>query len=259
MFKPKKSYLFVGLCLATALALSGCAGQKTADNETGDQNRSAGTERQNTNGGQMRIMNDNFAAASLSALAVGQKIMVMGAANADGSVMANQIIIGNADTDFSTSTFFRGLAGPGTASGTEGGLPDRQMPQGEDSRQRQREWQERTGGERPDFSRFENMTDGEREAMRERMMAEGGGMAGGGARQITRGANSGASRLSGEILDLDHSSLTLKLDAGGSKLVFYSQSTMINKINDNPQARTPGPDSPPPPAAEPPGEPVTNQ
>ena len=237
----KHIYYFSGLIIVLSFILAGCASQQAAggngnnnQNAQGQQNQTA-TEQsanaRNADRGQFGGPNGNFTAASSSDLVIGQKIMVMGTSNSDGSVSASQIIIGNANTDFSTSTFFRSFSGGENATSTDGNPPARQFRQGQTGQTGQ-------NGAQPDFSRFQNMTDAERQQLRDQMAAngggfrQGGGSANGGTRQFTRAGGAGASRLAGEIIDLDATSFTLKLDEGGSKLVFYSPSTMVNKISE---------------------------
>ena len=81
-------------------------------------------------------------------------------------------------------------------------------------------------GERPDFTQMQNMSEEERMKMREEMRirreAEGGARPGGGMVSM--------SRISGEIIKKDSSTITLKITEGGSKLIFYSEETKVLKI-----------------------------
>jgi len=67
--------------------------------------------------------------------------------------------------------------------------------------------------------------------MREQMGA-GGGTAGGG-RVRSGNLSNGATRLVGEILYKDDTTITLKLTDGGSKLIFYSDETKVMKFKIN--------------------------
>jgi len=226
--------------LAAPFVLAGCGAQTTAqntqNNNNGQQTQNQGQARAQNNGQPPRFMNDNFTAASSSALAVGQKVMVIGTSNSDGSLAASQIIIGNSDTDFASSSFmmFRGRTATGTpdngnSGGTASGQPGRRNGMGQVGQ----------GGARTGNPQFQNMSDAERQQFIENMRANGGGnftggTGSGGAQTGGRQFRAGSSApVAGEIIDLGESTITVKLDSGGSRLVFYSEKTAVSIIKQN--------------------------
>ena len=71
---------------------------------------------------------------------------------------------------------------------------------------------------------FQNLSEEERQQLFQ------GNMAGSAQRGITRGAEAGF--LTGEIINKDEQSLTLKIPDGGSKIIFFSDSTQISKTTE---------------------------
>lgn len=76
-----------------------------------------------------------------------------------------------------------------------------------------------------DFQEFRNLSPEEREARAQQMGAAGIGF---GARGL--GGRTGSDFASGEIISKDDQSVTIKLPDGGSKIIFYSDSTEIGKF-----------------------------
>lgn len=73
---------------------------------------------------------------------------------------------------------------------------------------------------------FGNMTDEQRQQMAQRFGADGAAASGG---QRVRATGGG---IAGEIISKDEQSITIKLPDGGSKIIFYSDSTKITKFSD---------------------------
>lgn len=139
---------------------------------------------------------ENLPIGTLEDLVIGEKVVVRGTENQDGSITATMLFVGTLEDrpEFSSNT--------------------------------ERDFSHRPASEGFDSEGFRNLSQEERmERMRE-MRDSGGipsmeGMAGrmGGAAAFVRG----------EIIDKDEMSITVKLVEGGSKLVFYSDSTQILK------------------------------
>jgi hypothetical protein len=139
---------------------------------------------------------ENLPAGTLEDLVIGEKVVVMGIENQDGSITATMLSIGTLEdrSEFSPNT--------------------------------ERDFSHRPASEEFDPEGFRNLSQGERmERMREmRDSGEMPSMEGGAGRM--RG---GAAFVRGEIIDKDEMSITVELVEGGSKLVFYSDSTQILK------------------------------
>lgn len=224
-----KKYFFIFVIAISFI--SGCSikngqngGGNSADSNAG-QNQEQNRE---NNQNQTQRWQENFDEASSTALVLGEKIMVMGSENSDGSIVAERIIIGGMPPT---------RAGGAQGAGEDFGMPDfgmRQLDNNADSSSRSQEGARQwnfEGGARPDF---QNMSEEERMALREQMRArlESGESGFNGAQAGDRiRARIGAqmARLAGEILANDETSITLKLDGGGSKLIFLSSSTAIMK------------------------------
>ncbi len=208
----KKSYFIIALAVILLL-VTGClgGGQETANKEPVQEQTPEQTREQEGGENQRPGWNDNFSEGNLSDLNIGQRVLVMGTENDDGSVSADRIMIGDIETDF--NQMGRGMPSR-QEEGDSNDLPNRmpQMPE----------------GEQPNFEQFQNMTEEERVKFREERMVQRG--TGGMMRTNNSGQN--IVRLNGEIIDQDNGVLTLKLEDGGSKLVFFSESTNILKIKE---------------------------
>ncbi len=160
---------------------------------------------------------ENFVTMSKDDLAIGDNVMVMGAENSDGSVVATNVLIGDeTQLEAVMSKMRKNTNGSDIASGDAN-----------NTRQYNAQMPSVSGGNRPDF---QNMTDEEREQMRSQWSSANGGNVGG--RQKTSGRTArggGQARISGEVLSKDDTGITLKLSSGGSKLIFFSNDTKILK------------------------------
>ena len=202
----KKNHI-IALTITSLFVLSGCSTDAPALQNTNSQNSEKQEENQQTAQNQESAFGENFTEGSLDDLAVGQKIMVTGITNDDGSIVANMIMIGNDDTNFDEM----------------GRGPQINMDQDSGSQNTRVSQQERPSfpdGQMPDF---QNMTEEQKTQMRERM-------ANGRPAADSRSNTSSMSRITGEILKKDSESLIVKLADGGSKFIFISEQTKIIKI-----------------------------
>ena len=213
----KKRYIVIFL-LAVVSVLAGCANENSNNtSNTGnnqDQTRGASSTPGDNNFGQQ--WNENFSEASSTVLTIGGKVLVMGTENADGSISAERIIVGDSNTDWEKVL-------PQQKSGSDNQTEQVQPAQG-NAENAQIQPSQDQGGQRPDFSQFQNLSEEERQKLRDARAAQGGtgGKGAGSARQ-------GIAQLNGEIISKDDSSFTLKIENGGSKLIFFSSSSKILK------------------------------
>ena len=202
----KKNYILFSILLSSLLFITACSKNNTGNSKQSNDD-SGNINSQDSQDPEENNWQENFEEITLADLQAGQKVMIMGTANTDGSLIAESIILGKAGEDF-------GVFGPADRAFLDGVKENEQVP---DSAVSQPNF---AGQDRPDFA---NMTDEEREAMREKMMANSPGAGAG------RTVSNSALRIAGEILAIDESSLTVKIDEGGSKLVFFSGETRILK------------------------------
>lgn len=219
----RKYFITIIAFLIVFLIISGCSIIKK---ETGDEQETAKKFEQTR--GEVNFFDDGrFSEGSLDDLKINETILAMGKENPDGSVVADRIIIGDAEEDF--QEMFAN-ARPALKEGEIIDVEDRPMPEFD--------------GQRQNFQQFQNLSDEERAKMREEMMAKGGEWVGGGEDRISgmqrgsgqtvaRSIGQGIANLTGEIISKDDSSITLKLETGGSKIVFFSESTIVMTIATN--------------------------
>ena len=216
--------LLITLSLFIVLALAGCIKTAPSANSNDSSDNSQQNEGQDSNADQRPMFDDNFLAASSSDLLVGQKVMVLATANGDGTNSAVRIIIGNDDTNFSELSV-------DLPPGNAGGLPGNNG-NGEGA----------TGDQRPQVQRNNppELTDEQRAEFQQRF-AEGGSFYQGGSSNGGAGGqgNFGGTqrrdigamvKITGEIIKFEEDNLTVKLDGGGSTLVFISDTTAVSKV-----------------------------
>ena len=206
----KKNYLIILALFAVLVLLSGCS-KKTEQSQNKNQEQNQEQAQKNN---QLR-WNENLTATNREALKVGGYVMVMGTTNSDGSMTAERIIISEDETDFENMSQMMRQTSTAEINGGQStvGFPADGYGFGQ--------------GEHPDFKQFENMTDEERAELREQMQAGRQAPENFDAGKIQK---SGMERFDGEIIILNADSMTLKLTAGGSRIIFYSDSTEISKF-----------------------------
>lgn len=145
---------------------------------------------------------ENLPEGTLEDLVIGETVAVRGVENQDGSITANLIFIG---------------------------MPEQGFFQRERNQDRERE------GERPqmpegiDFEELRILSPEERRARMQELRDSGQmpSMEG----RVSR-MDGGTAFVRGEIIDKDEISITIKVEEGGSKLVFYSEDTQIIKAEE---------------------------
>jgi len=216
------SFLSLSLFL---LVGAGCASNKN-NQENENKNGGEGARENNLQPGEQRIvMDDRFTTGTLESLELNQTIMVIGSENSDGSILANQIMIGGGQIDFDNII--------GTSSRSN--FINKEEMNGDENTQNMQGSDRDFQNERPDFM---NMSEEERQNFREEMSANGGGDRAVFTEGATRQRQS-AMRLVGEIIEMDQHNITLKVEGGGSKLIFISEKTLflISKEVDNNQVK----------------------
>lgn len=129
--------------------------------------------------------------AAASDLVVGKKITAMGSANDDGSINATRIVLGEPENFMA-----RNGAPTGTPPNMSTSSSDNAMPTNNGTNVP-------PSGERPNFQN-----------------GQPGGAGG-------RMSGKSVSRVSGEIISKDDTSLVVKVADGGSKIIFYSSKTEV--------------------------------
>ncbi|MDD2758364.1 MAG: hypothetical protein PHD72_03265 [Patescibacteria group bacterium] len=203
-----RRYIIIFLIFsAVALVATGCAVENSKNQNGNFPPRQNNGDRSSSSTGRV-----NFGTpTSIEYLAVGKKITIMGTTNADGTVSALNIMLGEMPI---FGQEFRSSSGRFASSTMPNAqeAPQNFQPTSGDTGQ----WQRRDGGDRLD-GRAGPPSDGQR---------------------INRSA--GQTRISGEILEIDKFGLVLKLADGGSKIVFYSDKTgVFNMPTSTPQFARP--------------------
>lgn len=208
--------------LIVFLIISGCSIFKQNEDVNKDGNQENNSRFQGNRGGINFLNDERFTEGISDDLKIGKIILVIGSTNPDGSVVADRIIIGDNKDDF--QNIFMNTRPEQKDGGEKVGVvnPENMLTPPDN-------------GERPNFGQFQNLSDEERTKIREEMMANGKvGRMGGGLRNAGQGvAGMMGSRLTGEVIDKGDVNITLKLETGGSKLVFFSESTAIMLFSDN--------------------------
>ena len=146
------------------------------------------------------VQPDEFSPGMPEDLVIGEKVVVRGTINQDGSITAETIHIGVSEEDFGDMPRLSPDNKATQERSPEGGRPS--LPEGIDPEE------------------FKNLS---REERMERMREVGG----------NRAFSPDAGYARGDIIDKDEMSITIKLTEGGSKLVFYSDSTRIIKVDES--------------------------
>lgn len=186
-----KKYLALSLVVGALVIISGC-GSAQVKNYSADQKKFSGRGLETGDGGSGFGM--NFATGTVADLIEGKMVMVMGLSNADGSVSAKQIIVGD------LSALGRGRVGA-SSTAFSSSSPNN------------------LGGQPPVSDAGARFT--------------GQGQRGNFGNRTGAGMRSGSGRagaVRGEILKKDDTSLVIKLADGGSKIVFYSAQTVVRLV-----------------------------
>ena len=203
----KKSLFIIPFLTIILIFFTGCA-TKNKVNEDIQENHSQ-TETKDSNA-PANTFGNNLEESNLDDLTIGQKIIVMATEDSGGNASANQILIGNTETDFekfnqmtrSRVQTVENNTKSETATPPPTNTPDKQ-----------------------NFKQSQNMTEEDRAKLQEKMQAN----------NVNKGTKTfstkqAITRFIGEIVKKDEISLTMKLDAGGSKLIFFSADTKVNII-----------------------------
>lgn len=202
----KKSLIFTVLISIAFLNL-GCT--LNANNNSLPQKDTQKTE--DTSNRNTDQLPDNFIEIGINDLEIGMKVSINGTTNSDGSILADRIMRGD----------FNG--GPMILE------ENMEKPEFNDNNDNVKNVQAPTNFQPGNMPDFQNMTDEERQAFREQMPTSDDNR----QRNQNKTFNSSSAHLSGEILKIDTDNLTLKLDGGGSKLIFISSETKVLEVKNN--------------------------
>lgn len=209
-----KKYYALIIMFVAALTLVGCSTAEPAGNA--NQNTSLPDRNPAADAGAGGNWNGSSTPASVTDLAAGQSVMVIGTSNADGSLSANRILFGEAGADL--SALGRNLPPQGSPTSDGSANTNRSAAQAEQS----------ADGPPVDFQGspdgFQNISPEQREQFRAARAADGG------QTRSARAGGQGMARVIGEIIERTDTSLTVKLADGGSKLIFFSDATTVAKV-----------------------------
>lgn len=199
----KKYCIITPALILTLIMLSGCS--LFNKQESGSEKNNQQSQIQEAEKNRINRMNENFIEQSIDDLEIGNNVLVMGVENDDGIITADRIIIGDGDSDFK-EIFPMPMR---TQGGQDSDGKDFQRPEG-----------------MPDFR---NMSEEERAQFREWMMESGQMPARQGNGQ--RNLDQQMVHVQGEVIDNDDESITVKIDEGGSKFIFFSNEiTILTKV-----------------------------
>ena len=185
-----KQYYLISALAILCLFVTGCGTIPTKKQMDQGEIDSVNGRMANFNSSTDHFLN-NSVTSTINDLLVGKKVMVMGVTNSDGTITASQILLG----EFTTSSFgFNGNVRPSSTSQFKNQI-------GETSTLNRGNF----NGQRPNAT----------------------GDAGSGK---MRARTTGMTRINGEILKIDSTSLVVKIVDGGSKIVFYTTNTKINTL-----------------------------
>ncbi len=188
MKKTLISIIVIALLIGGGVFLfTGCSEKSEQDN---DEQKSQEQE-QPTQENQLSKWEENSEEAGLDDLETGQQVLVMGTENSDGSISANQIVIGNDESDF------KNMAGPLIKDDENNDV-------------------------QPEKNKSE-MSEEERAKFREEKMAEKEAS----GESIKEG---NTIRVTGGIIDKDDTTITLKIKEDGVRFIFYSDETKVLRL-----------------------------
>lgn len=201
--------------LTISMALAGCESHNSeieSDLGAGDEQTqtedSSGREIDNRPAG----FDDRFEEVGISALIIGQQISVVGTEDVSGIMSASQIVIGDLTDEFAKQA---GAIEINNDDFNSTMVDENEVPK----------FMGVGDGQRPNF---DEMSEEERTAMMEKTQSQRESSVGRGLNSVS----SSVTRLSGEILEIDPTTLTLKIETAGSKLIFYSAQTKILKLKE---------------------------
>lgn len=197
---PKFLILSVAVLVLVIMGAGCNADKQTGENTNQNQNNFNSHRMSSGTPDNMRVMGTS------TDLIVSKKVVVMGTTNSDGTITAQQIMIGDVSAmPFGTSTR-KQLNFNSSTSGDDSGQIT--PPPSSDGQQ----WQPPADGQMPEQAQFRQRT------------GDGENMEG---NKIRPARVAGQTSTVGEILKKDDTSLVIKLNDGGSKIVFYSATTKI--------------------------------